>query len=632
MGLRLKELVGQVIASPLWRSWAILPEKLAHHFKEEIRTILFSAAVVAILHKLDLLYVFLKLSLLCVVSLAGQIVLPPTIYAQTEGGGSGGISVVVLDEQDWSVRYEGRSPLNRCLLMEDLAGLMPKKPGRLVVDFDLSPDVAPEINSDTRGRDCQLALDLWLDEHAKDLVLLAPLRVPAGSPMLAPKLVWMKQRCENKQGFAFGDGRHDVAFGVALDYAPKDVNALSAVAGHSETGTICKDILSEQSTSEKKFETWLVEENLAPEQHDEAEASDHERKLEPIDFVRSYAATLPRTLSQQVSQPTSPSVVFFGGIYGSGSADKFITPFGMMSGVSLHASKYLSLSSNKKVSNAAHWADMLIDIAMGFLFSIPIAIFWGRFAKVQSEHHVLRRERGTFVVLLFIAVYAFMVYFSFVIAVDLFVTGIVIAPLILALAMLVDGFVSGPIAAFSHDKKAAHHSHADEDARCISLQLLPLLVVGLIAKKLHYEPSAVIALVSGALALLADRWRFLAIAVTPKHKPVPWESLLWLGASFVLMAVNRSKQWVVFANWLTEFGIWLCMYIILLLLVGLVTDLARYGAFELKKPAFSRPSMPERTSKFSQALDWLSLFSYLARGWIFWSVVSYAVLVLLLDH
>ncbi|MCS0589405.1 hypothetical protein ACFQ09_10650 [Massilia norwichensis] len=435
-------------SNPILRAGAYLWQ----HFKEEFRPILFSAALAIVLAQVGLLSLFTKLSLLVVANLAAPEL--PGVQADARAP-----VVLYLDEKRWFDLYREQSPLDRCQMADDLGAILARSPRTLAVDFDLSPglnDARPE---------CQERLDRLLDQHASRLVLLAPLRV-SSQPLFERKRQWTLARCE--KGVVFGDGALDESLGIVID-APGNPYAMASQVHARGKQSICAELAHAEGA-----ETWLRKRVDGDEGHAPHAAS--HGSPSPVNFSGFARAAAAMPLDDprlgQIGNWAQRDV-FFGGDYGASRDDAFLTPLGKLPGVAVHAALRHSLS--EPVDELPHRYGFVVDVLIAFLFSLLIASFWGLYVKLRARPD-LRRETSTVVVVSFVLVYLGLVFLLFQIAAGLFERGILIAPLLIALSMLADGFVTGPITAYDHAHRHLH-GHTREPEPIVESGFWPLVAV-----------------------------------------------------------------------------------------------------------------------------------------------------------
>lgn len=622
------------------------PHRLAEYFREDFRASLFSATLVVIIASLGYLGIFTKLSLLLVANQAAQ----PQALATAQRAADAPL-VVLLSERRWQERYLERSPLDRCLLAEDLEALLRRSPKTLLVDFDLSPmlgDSAPH---------CQQRLDALLDRHAGALVLLAPIKV-ASAGLLELKTAWMRARCQG--GIAFGRGDLEESLGIVID-ASEDANSMAGAVHERSASTICQEIDSAAGAAR-----WLKKDadanqaaagedgEAAPDEagaahgeaHQAAHEAAHEAEVLPINFSAFRQQALVLAIDdERLAQvgDWSRRHVYFGGDYGGGKDDVFLTPLGQLAGVTIHAARVWSLAH--PVKEIAHGWGFLSDIMIAFIFSLGIKLFWHGYVACQVQRLGFRREFGAAWVCGFVLFYAGLVWAFFLLATQMFALGLLIAPLLIAISMLVDGFVTGPISTTLEAVKLPRQRHLIASQFPATLVLLALLW-GL-PQLVHASVPLVLALAGAAVLLDRVLSTMLAGAAEEPAEPEEHEEhghaqggwrwpllalqLLLAGAVSWLLLERAGLQPAL--SFTALFLDLLCAFS-LLLLVGLVLGLAG-------EARTVRLAAPPPQAGVSAALRWFGVLGplrgaaeriglglYLARLYVFWVVVVWAIFLM----
>ena len=411
----------------IWR----ISRRVFHFIADSWKAVAFSAALAVVLDNLGFLRVLSKVSLLVVSSLASH------------GGGStvnfapGMPVVVVINGDDFNTRYAERSPLNRCVLQVDIAKVLAKSPSRLAIDFDLSP-VADASDSELH---CQKTLDTLLDEHAEQLILLVPF--PAmGSHLFNLKRTWLQDRCRAKLHFA--DGNIEQSMGMVTEQLAGEDEQLSARMAnqlhHGFSSLVCDSMAD---GADPHNNPWLTEARAVAQS---------ERETQPINFPKAIErlALIPLGSSAFDALPSlAASPVLLGGDWGKD--DSFLTSIGPLPGVVIHAARLISLQD--PVESLSPWVNLLSDLGIALCFAWVIEQFWEHYVMARRMDLAFeKRARATglssLVMLAFVCVYLGLVLFFFFVAEHMFAHWtVVIAPLLIALSMVIDGFASGPVEA-----------------------------------------------------------------------------------------------------------------------------------------------------------------------------------------
>jgi len=474
------------VPGALWHSFRQLADTCAHHFNADLRASLFSAALAVLALKVGALAILTKLSLLLV---SNQALLNAP---QVALDGNGPI-VLYLSENQWQQRYLERAPLDRCKLAEDLAQLLAHQPRQLLVDFDLSPAM-----QETRAG-CQQQLDQLLDQHADKLVLLMPFRVGSDA-LLAQKAAWLEQRC--RAGVVFGDGALNVSLGAVIDFVPES-QAMADAMHERDSVALCRQALTPEGR-----EHWL-------RRGGETDADDS--SAEAINF----AGFSKQVVALALDDPAVPQIaswsgrdVYFGGDYGGSKDDRFLTPMGPLPGVTIHAA--IAWTQAHPVRELPHAIGLLTDLLTAFVFSLGIGYFWSRYLKLSLHGEGYQRENSTMLVLGFVAYFAAMLWLFFQLSVLLFMRGVLIAPLLIGMSMLIDGFVRGPIAASLELGEAEPPQRAVMAPQVMAATLTCVVLMLLVPRLQHWSMTLQL-LVLTPLATLLDRTLPVLWPVPPVH-------------------------------------------------------------------------------------------------------------------
>ncbi len=444
----------------------------------------FSAALAVILDHLGFLRVLSKVSLLVVSSLASHGI-------GTVNFAPGMPVVVVINGDDFNTRYAERSPLDRCVLQADIAKVLAKSPSRLAIDFDLSP-LADASDGEQR---CQHKLDALLDQHAEQLILLVPF--PAmGQQLFDLKRTWIQERCRAHLHFA--DGNIEQSMGMVTEQVAGEDEQLDArMANQLHKGfssLVCDSVLAE---GDPRNNPWLTDARTVVAQ---------ERETQPINFPKAIERLAVVTLGSSAYEALpslAGSPVLFGGDWGKD--DSFLTSIGTLPGVEIHAARLISLQD--PIESLSPWVNLLSDLGIALCFAWVIEQFWEHYVMARRMDLKFGKQQqqvtglSSLVMLAFVGVYLGLVLFFFFVAEHMFAHwNVVIAPLLIAMSMLIDGFVSGPVDAIEKLLEPA----AEHESVAPGAMLRALLVSG--AALLGY---AVLYTVSPDLEKLASAYGFV---------------------------------------------------------------------------------------------------------------------------
>ncbi len=380
---------------------------------------------------------------------------------RAEGGASpehARAAVVLIDQTTFESRYLERSPLSRCQLLKDL-GLIynqkPNKPDLIAIDLDISPAkwIASEKDSPTvrylRGKksevSCEKELYLLIKNNAHQIptVLMTPF--PAATcDQIARVSEWQKWMVE--AGVRFGSAELPITYGLVIkEY--DDPNTFADQARKLPAPTLQNENYSGDCIARgpafdpRKSSRKLID----PRQY--------RRGIDPVlladpDSAEPFAERLSRALAKQAKS----HAVFFGAGYGEG--DVYLSPLGEVYGVEVHAAAYLSDRIEKREVLA-----FAIDVGIGFLFGLFIAICWHRYFAARFSEDATRRQSAPLSVLTLVGGVVLMALgLGWLSLFVLRSWGIWLSPIPIAVGMLIDSFVSGSVEQavhqWGHDRQA----------------------------------------------------------------------------------------------------------------------------------------------------------------------------------
>lgn len=414
-------------------------EKISEFIEEQWKSVLFSAALAGILEHFGLLKIFTKYSWLIVASLA-------SLQSNNNVILSDAAAIIVTVNDDWFLSHYGeKRPLDRCALRDDIQSILNKQPYRLAIDFDMSPLLKPSEPE----RICQQNLDNLLDKYHDSVAILTPFA--AKGELKAIKHAWMQQRCA--AGGHFADGTLSRSLGMLNEQIIGDDPLLQTRFAEQLkfglNGLICRDIASLKSPDDNR---WLDDQS-------EMEIEGHSAvETKPINFLAAQKklSVLEMGTSNfaQLSDLTG-HIVLFGGSWGTD--DQFLTPLGEIPGIAVHGARLASL--DLPAITPGPIVGLLIDVCIALCFALIVKRFWNSYIKAtrfdQEIGHVtrghLRSALGTFVIILFVLTYMLLVLYFLLASEHLYQRySIMLTPLVMAIAILFDGFVSAPIEQIHH--------------------------------------------------------------------------------------------------------------------------------------------------------------------------------------
>lgn len=290
--------------------------------------------------------------------------------------------LVVVDDQQYESQFHQRSPLARDQIADILATILAQHPKTLAIDFDLSPGPNEDLHA-RRRLDELLASYASGNRQAEDvssrnttmgttIVLVTP--EPVTTPSLIEKKVdWMQRLCAKGIEFA----RADLITSQGIVLARRtDWNDLASEAYRSTA--LSSQLVSEEP--KQHLSNRICDENLylyvakaAPTRNGRLRFDSE--NVEPINF--NYLKN-PPLLRATVANLTANAgdmrgrVVFFGGTYGN--SDRYLTPLGAHSGVSLHAAVFYSHGA--RVMLTPHLVGYLCDIVLGLMVGWLFSLCW----------------------------------------------------------------------------------------------------------------------------------------------------------------------------------------------------------------------------------------------------------------
>jgi hypothetical protein len=440
-----------------FRALQRLAVRLRVQFRGNLGAMLFTSALVLIGESMGWIEPFAKASLMITSEMAARHAAVGSHQALTSTGSkqeslpadAGPVSVVI-DDHDFLYRYHEISPLDRCLLTEDLSRLMDAGALRMGVDLDLSPLLLP----DERTAACQRKLDAWLDAHADRLVLMLPFPTGDADPAVSEmRGRWLLARCT--AGARFGDVALDLSAGISMEMPEDAAGTFSGMLFDPEDGGFCNRLQGKVGKAE-------------PDTH----------RGQPINFaVAVDDVPAPMPLHDLFAQSTDLKgrVVLFGGNWGQD--DRVMTPIGEQAGIWLHAARLVTLKH--PLHEMGRLAGFLLDLLIAWGFSLLIDWFWTLYVALYvDEHRQARPWRpksawSSVLLIAFMLAYASYALMVFILARYVYLSrGILIEPLVIALGMLVDGFVSGPVTVLSERMLEARGDESSGQAKTLRRRVL----------------------------------------------------------------------------------------------------------------------------------------------------------------
>lgn len=422
--------------------------KLTHHVHHHWSAALFMAAAVAIVHHktpffdgADRIAYLITSALNVTVSDTGPAHSRPTV-------------VVSIDNQIFEQTYYEQSPLNRCILADQLATVYAQHPAVLVVDFDISPSViglSPSAGHHREVATCEDKLYALIKEASRvtPTVLLNPFRAHDSS-IQAKKSAW--RNVMRGHGIRFGSGA------IAL-----------------EAGIVQKQFVHPDTLAAQALSSLTPPEGRRTAAHGSVHSVSHQEdfdveqmlvsaSIKELNFKKFTSEVTATTWSAWSANPSSLPLqgknVFFGANYGED--DRFLTPIDDLYGVHLHAAGFESL--RHPISKLS----MAISIAIDFVWGLVVALLIGWAWKNYFEKSVAtgtHAARGRALAPLYIIVLLFC---CLILALGLstlssWLVGkysLWISPMPIAFGMLFEGFVTGSLATAKAALGRPSHAHS----------------------------------------------------------------------------------------------------------------------------------------------------------------------------
>jgi len=362
------------------------------------------------------------------------------------------LAIIKLEGEAFRSRYLGRSPLDRCALLADLAPLLTVDSLQtLAIDLDLSPTTRRALQG---ADDCDRALDDWLDAHHDRLRLILPLdlalldqaRDPLEKREAEAIRDWLQTR--QQKGLHFARPELDRQFGMVRQHLPQAQPGLGVALAEA----ICPAGQAPAPGSGLVDYCRSVDALRHALAHPEPrQISLHKlvRQLPPRNRLALDAGTADalKALAAQ-GQPIHYALV------GAGYTrdDEHATPIGPLAGVELHA----AIAANpfeRKSSLVDLGLDLLVGVALAYLVHALWEKYYlqrlGRLAAVPGRHRPPELAYLWLVsLLLATAVPALLLQWLSLHALTRL--GLWISPAGMLVGMLLDAFVTGGVHSAEH--------------------------------------------------------------------------------------------------------------------------------------------------------------------------------------
>lgn len=263
--------------------------------------------------------------------------------------------------------FRQESPLDRRELTRLIGRILQERPSVLAVDLDLSP--GPAGSPGNAGQD---ELDALLIRYSQaenlPIVLTAPFPV-VGDALFAAKHAWLAKMCA--AGIRVGYPHIVLSQGLVMRYAYRQpsLGLVASAATRDATsprngGDLCPAVLAGPDKTIFLSKAFAAESTLG------ADDLRGQRPINP-DYLR-HGVALQRVISggdlESVMNGLQGRPVFLGSQFDS--RDEFLTPYGPLKGVVVHAATFYSerRPTHAVTHGVAVLLDLVFGVAAGFLF------------------------------------------------------------------------------------------------------------------------------------------------------------------------------------------------------------------------------------------------------------------------
>jgi len=303
--------------------------------------------------------------------------------------------VLLYDQNKFNYRFKGITPLDRCILANDLKYILEAGPKVLAIDIDLSPLEYADKNYET----CQKKLNKILIKHNNKIVLVEPINENEKA------LKWKKQLEEN--GILFANPNIIASLGIVLNKNPF-ANSLAKIV----YGKVSSRYLNERLHHEEKEENFHIE---------------------PINYY-----TAGRFINGKDDKTSLKNkVVFLGGSYGVG--DLYLTPIAInVPGVIIHAYDYFSNLHPIETEGLVNLLAFLLDVSFAFIVGFIMKKMWGKYI-------ILLKRKETFSYIIIVGNFFILLIFAFFgifLASVLLKWNIWFSPIPIIIGVFIDGIIS----------------------------------------------------------------------------------------------------------------------------------------------------------------------------------------------
>lgn len=311
--------------------------------------------------------------------------------------------VLIYDQNIYDKKFNGISPLDRCILAEDFSSIFKENPKIVAVDIDLSPLEKPR-----QRNKCQEKLDNILIKNANKtkIVLIKPLRISN----ITEK--WMAKM--KKNNISFADSIITSSLGIVLNRS-----------------------LSPDSLGQVVYEKILNKKTHINKTHHS------EFHILPINYTEAGHFKIA---TQGIS--LKDKVLFIGGSYGI--EDKFLTPLDEnVPGVMIHAYDYFSAIHPVKTTGIVNLIAYTLDVVFAITVGFIMKKLWGIYINLLKKQI---KSSYLFFLFIFFILFVFIV-IGILVASYMLKFNIWISPIPIIIAVFFDGIVNSLIEQFKEQNK-----------------------------------------------------------------------------------------------------------------------------------------------------------------------------------
>lgn len=339
------------------------------------------------------------------------------------------LALVEIGLDEFRGRYEGKSPLDRCQLADDLAPIL-KNPNIETVAVDLY--LAPRYSRQQRDLECQAALDTLVRSHIRKLILVVGPDDGEWARKLGPDARLASPDLQ-------------APLGIVMDHF---VEARSPGLGTMLALSIC-GASPRNGLNPPDFCAHAVRNGGARFEHD-GEAG-YERNAISLRALRelNHGGT-PLNIRDTCLQPGAEDCGIRHVLIGAGFSgdDRHLTSAGRWPGVRIHA----AIAAQPRSHTPHHWG-FIADVALGALVIGPLVqLTWRRYfeqrlGQYRSTARWFRHQRLAYVYLLLLAFWLLLLVGAlFVLSLYLYARfQFWISPVPMALGMAIESLVTGSV-------------------------------------------------------------------------------------------------------------------------------------------------------------------------------------------